>query len=60
MLGMTDSERFEMRISPELLAAIDAWARKQPDTPARATAIKRLIAMSLDAAEKKAKSESRR
>jgi hypothetical protein len=56
MLGMVDSERFEMRISPELLAEIDAWARAQPDKPPRATAVKRLIAMSLEAeADKKDK-----
>jgi hypothetical protein len=43
-----------MRISPELLAAVDAWAKTQPDTPARAAAVKRLIAMALEAEEKKA------
>jgi hypothetical protein len=53
MLGMVDSERFEMRISPELLAAIDAWAKAQPDTPPRARAVKRLIAMSLEASAKR-------
>jgi|GEM_PF-5199910 len=39
MLDVTDTERFEMRISPELLAAIDAWRRQQPDNPPRATAV---------------------
>jgi hypothetical protein len=42
-----------MRISPELLAAIDAWRQAQPDTPPRATAVKRLIAMSLQAEARK-------
>jgi hypothetical protein len=61
MLGMADTERFEMRISPELLAAIDTWRRGLPDRPPRATAVKRLIAMSLDAAaKKKAKQETRK
>jgi hypothetical protein len=49
MLGVADTERFEMRISPELLAAIDAWRHKLPDNPPRATAVKRLIGMSLQA-----------
>jgi hypothetical protein len=53
MLDVTDTERFEMRISPGLLAAIDAWRRQQPDNPPRATAVKRLIAMSLQAEARK-------
>jgi hypothetical protein len=54
MLRMVESERFEMRISPELLEAVDAWAKAQPDKPARAAAFKRLVAMALEAEEKKA------
>jgi hypothetical protein len=54
MLRMVESERFEMRISPELLEAIDTWAKAQPDKPPRAAAVKRLIAMALEAEEKKA------
>lgn len=49
VIGRSDSERFEMRISPELLAEIEAWARAQPDNPPRATAIKRLVTMALAA-----------
>lgn len=48
MLGMVDDKRFEMRISEELLAAIDAWAHAQPDRPARAKAVKRLIVMGIE------------
>jgi hypothetical protein len=57
MLGMVDSERFEMRISPELLAAIDAWARTQPDRPPRATAVKRLIAIGIEKTAGKGKTK---
>jgi len=57
---MVESERFEMRISPELLAAVDAWAKAQPDSPSRATAIKRLVAMALEAEEKKAKPRAKK
>jgi metal-responsive CopG/Arc/MetJ family transcriptional regulator len=60
MLRMVESERFEMRISPELLAEIDAWAKAQPDKPPRATAVKRLIAMALEAEEKRAKREAKK
>ena len=54
MLRMVESERFEMRISPGLLGAIDAWAKAQPDNPPRAAAIKRLLVIALDAEAKKA------
>jgi hypothetical protein len=62
MLGMVDDKRFEMRISEELLAAIDAWAHAQPDRPARATAIKRLIAVGIGktSAKQKAKPRARK
>jgi metal-responsive CopG/Arc/MetJ family transcriptional regulator len=43
------SERFEMRISAELLARVDDWRREQPDLPARAEAIRRLIELGLAA-----------
>ena len=51
----SNKPRFEMRVSPELLAEIDAWAKAQPGNPPRATAVKRLIAMALEAEERKAK-----
>lgn len=34
---------FQMRVSPEWLAMIDAWRREQPDLPSRAEAIRRLV-----------------
>ena len=55
MLRMVERERFEMRISRELIAEIDAWAKAQPDNPPRSTKVNRLIAMALDAEVKKAK-----
>jgi hypothetical protein len=48
MLSVVDDKRFEMRVSAELLAAIDAWAHAQPDRPPRATAVKRLIAIGIE------------
>ena len=35
--------RFEMRASEEWLRMVDDWRRKQPDIPARAEAIRRLV-----------------
>jgi hypothetical protein len=34
---------FQMRVSPDWLATIDDWRRKQPDLPSRAEAIRRLV-----------------
>ena len=41
------SERFEMRLSPELIAQLDQWRREQPDLPPRAEAVRRLIELGL-------------
>lgn len=38
---------FQMRVSPEWLAKVDAWRRTQPDLPPRAEAIRRLVGMGL-------------
>lgn len=37
------TERFELRLSSELLARIDEWRRNQPDLPTRSEAIRRLV-----------------
>jgi hypothetical protein len=34
---------FQMRVSPEWLAILDDWRRKQSDLPSRAEAIRRLV-----------------
>jgi hypothetical protein len=60
MLSVIDSERFELRISPELLAEIDAWRRVQPDIPPRATAVKRLIAIGLRLAAEEAPAKKKK
>jgi hypothetical protein len=57
---LVESERFEMRISPELLEATDAWAKAQPDKPPRAAAVKRLIAVALELDEKRARREAKK
>ena len=41
------SERFQMRVAPSFLRAIDAWRRKQHDLPSRAEAIRRLVELGL-------------
>lgn len=46
---MTDeqSERLQMRVSPQFLKSIDAWRRKQDDLPSRSEAIRRLVEQAL-------------
>lgn len=46
---MTDdqTERFQMRVSPDFLAKIDDWRRQQPDLPNRSEAIRRLVELAL-------------
>jgi len=38
-----NSERFLMRVSPQFLARVDQWRRKQLDLPNRSEAIRRLV-----------------
>ena len=45
--------RLELRITPELAAAIDDWRRQLPSPPPRATAARWLIERSLDASVKR-------
>ncbi|GAA0752358.1 MULTISPECIES: hypothetical protein [Sphingomonas] len=45
---MKKSELFQMRVTLDWLAQIDAWRSQQPDLPARAVAIRRLIEKALD------------
>ena len=49
-------EMVATRLQPELLAAIDAWRREQPDLPSRPEALRRLAQSGL-ATESQAKSE---
>jgi len=44
---MTNDTRFEMRASADWLKAVDEWRRHQPDIPARAEAIRRLVELGL-------------
>jgi metal-responsive CopG/Arc/MetJ family transcriptional regulator len=39
--------RFELKLPPSLLQAIDAWRRQQEDLPNRSEAIRRLLAIGL-------------
>jgi hypothetical protein len=43
------SGRFQMRVSPNFLKAVDDWRRKQSDIPSRNEAIMRLVERSLAA-----------
>ena len=46
------TERLEMRVSKDFLAMVDEWRRRQPDIPARAEAIRRLVELGLKAKRK--------
>jgi len=37
------TETFRMRVTPQWLAEIDAWRRREPDLPPRAEAVRRLV-----------------
>lgn len=41
------SERFQMRVSPEMLERLDDWRRKQPSIPSRSEALRRLSLIGL-------------
>ncbi len=36
-----------IRLSPEMRETVDAWASRQPDTPSRSEAIRRLVELGL-------------
>ena len=44
-------QRVPLMMQPSLVRAIDAWRGRQPDVPARAEAIRRLIETGLKAEE---------
>lgn len=41
------TERLQMRVSPEFLVEVDNWRRKQADIPNRSEAIRRLVELAL-------------
>lgn len=43
----TKTERFELRLSMELLARVDEWRRTQADLPSRSEAVRRLMEIGL-------------
>ena len=58
---MVQGKRVEIRPSPELIEAIDAWRRHLPDLPPRAEAIVRLVEIGLATeAKRKAKAEPKK
>jgi hypothetical protein len=44
--------RFELRLAPELLDRIERWRLRQPVAPTKAAAIRYIIELGLDAADK--------
>ncbi len=46
------SERFEMRLDPQILENVDSWRSRQSDLPTRAEAIRRLTENGLSFSEK--------
>lgn len=47
MVESKNSDRIHLPISPELAREVDEWRRLQPDIPARAPAIRRLLEIAL-------------
>lgn len=41
------TERLQMRVSPDFLAKVDEWRRTQADLPNRSEAIRRLVELAL-------------
>jgi hypothetical protein len=41
-MPLVNDKQFQMRVSDEFLAKLDAWRRAQPDLPGRAEAVRRL------------------
>lgn len=54
------TSRFELRLAPELLDRIEQWRQGQPAAPSKAAAIRHIIELGLEAAEKAAPSSHRR
>lgn len=58
---MVQAKRIEIRLRPEIVAAVDAWRRQHPDLPPRAEAVVRLMEIGLEATgKKKAKPEAKK
>jgi hypothetical protein len=47
-----ETERFEMRAPKDWLAKLDDWRREQPVIPSRSAAIRRLVDVGLQTADK--------
>lgn len=53
LFGMsTKSDRFEMRVPPDLIEKVDEWRAQQPGIPSRASAIRHMIETYLHEDEK--------
>ena len=53
------TERFEMRLDPEMIERIDRWRREQPDLPGRAEAMRRLVDKALAEPAKRPKKQTK-
>jgi hypothetical protein len=42
------SERLELRVTPDWLAEVDEWRRRQPKIPTRNEAVRRLVQRALE------------
>lgn len=42
------TERFELRLDKQMIESIDAWRSRQPDTPTRSEAMRRLAAIGMN------------
>ena len=50
--GIMMTDRFELRLAPELLDRIERWRLRQPVAPTKAAAIRYIIELGLDAVDK--------
>lgn len=50
-IRMILSEQLNIRFDQALLKRVDEWRRRQPDLPGRTEAVRRLVVLSLNAAQ---------
>ncbi len=46
------TKTFQMRVNEEFMRSIDRWRAQQPDVPPRAEAVRRMIAIAIEATKR--------
>ena len=49
--GIRQGRPFQMRLSDDFIARLDAWRRRQPDLPTRTEAVRRLVERGMSVGE---------